>query len=186
MPQQLNDDEGRMALVLARKAVEAAVRRTPFGPGVLPSVFSEKRGVFVTLTEDGALRGCIGLPYPIAPLVEAIVDAGTSAALQDPRFHPVRPAELAALRVEVTVLTLPKVIEGPADARAAQVEVGRHGLILRGRGTSGLLLPQVAIEYGWNATEFLDQTCRKAGLMAGCWRDPQVEFSTFEGQIFHE
>jgi uncharacterized protein (TIGR00296 family) len=84
------------------------------------------------------------------------------------------------------VLTLPAPIPGSAEERPGQVEVGRHGLIVRGQGTSGLLLPQVATEYGWTATQFLDQTCAKAGLRAGCWRTPGVEVSSFEGQIFHE
>ena len=183
---QLSDAEGREALSLARRTVEAAVRREPYERGPLAPVFNERRGVFVTLTENGQLRGCIGLPFPIAPLADAIVEAGSSAALQDPRFSPVRPAELPLLRVEVTVLTMPTPIPGPAEKRADQVEVGRHGLIVRGQGTSGLLLPQVATEYGWTPTEFLDQTCRKAGLRTGCWRTPEVEVSVFEGQIFHE
>ena len=97
-----------------------------------------------------------------------------------------RPAELPLLRVEVTVLTMPMPIPGPAEKRADLVEVGRHGLIVRGQGTSGLLLPQVATEYGWTPTEFLDQTCRKAGLRTGCWRTPDIEVCVFEGQIFHE
>ncbi len=183
---QLSGAEGQTALALARRAVEAAVRREPFDRGALPPIFNERRGVFVTLTENGQLRGCIGLPYPIAQLADAIVEAGASAALKDPRFSPVRPAELPLLRVEVTVLTLPTPIPGPAERRADHVEVGRHGLILRGQGTSGLLLPQVATEYGWTATEFLDQTCNKAGLRIGCWRSEGVEVSLFEGQIFHE
>ncbi len=183
---QLSDEEGRLGMALARQAVEAAVRRQRPAQAPLPPVFSEPRGVFVTLTRNGELRGCIGLPYPVAPLAKAIVEAGTSAALQDPRFPPVQPSELASIRVELTVLTMPAPIGGPAESRAGQVEVGRHGLIVRGHGTSGLLLPQVATEYGWAALEFLDQTCRKAGLQAGCWRRPEVEVSLFEGQIFHE
>ncbi len=183
---QLSEAEGRAAVDLARRTVEAAVRREPYNRGSLPAVFAERRGVFVTLTRDGQLRGCIGLPYPIAPLADAIVEAGASAALRDPRFPPVQPADLVRIRVEVTVLTMPEPIPGPAERRAERVEVGRHGLIVRGRGTSGLLLPQVATEYGWTSTEFLDQTCHKAGLAGGCWRSPDVEVSLFEGQIFHE
>ena len=183
---QLSDEEGRLGLAIARQAVEAAVhRRIPALPS-LPPVFSEPRGVFVTLTRGGELRGCIGFPYPVAPLGKAIVEAGTSAALQDPRFPPVGLEELDLIRVELTVLTTPAPIDGPSESRSASVEVGRHGLIVRGRGASGLLLPQVATEYGWTAPEFLDQTCRKAGLPAGCWRRPDVEVSLFEGQIFHE
>ncbi|MGD9937112.1 MAG: TIGR00296 family protein [Methanoregulaceae archaeon] len=183
---QLSDEEGRVGLALARRAVEAAVQRSHPVPGELSPVFFEPRGVFVTLTRDGELRGCIGLPYPVAPLGQAIIEAGASAALQDPRFSPVAPGELDRVRVELTVLTTPIPLSGPPSARPDSVKVGRHGLIVRGHGTSGLLLPQVATEYGWNATEFLDQTCRKAGLPAGCWRRPEIEVSLFEGQIFKE
>ena len=182
---QLSEAEGRDALVLARRTVEAAVRREAYERGVLPPVFDERRGVFVTLTEGGQLRGCIGLPYPVAPLADAIVEAGASAALGTRGSSRCsRPTPL--LRVEVTVLTTPSPIPGPAENRAEHVEVGRHGLIVRNQRTSGLLLPQVATEYGWTPTEFLDQTCNKAGLRTGCWRTPGVEVSLFEGQIFHE
>lgn len=183
---QLTDEEGRLGLALARQAVEAAVRRSRPVHGALPDVFSEPRGVFVTLTRDGQLRGCIGLPYPVAPLGEAIIEAGQSAALHDPRFPPLTLGELDRIRVELTVLTMPTPISGPPSERPNVVEVGRHGLIVRGLGTSGLLLPQVAIEYGWTATEFLGHTCRKAGLPPDCWRRPDIEVSLFEGQIFHE
>ncbi|NLX49980.1 MAG: TIGR00296 family protein [Methanospirillum sp.] len=183
---QLSEAEGRSAVSLARQAVECAVRRERIIRGKLPPAFSEVRGVFVTLSKEGELRGCIGLPYPIAPLADAIAEAGASAALRDPRFMPVGQSELSRLQVEVTVLTLPVPIPGPAESRAAHVEIGRHGLIVRGRGTSGLLLPQVATEYGWSVEDFLDHTCRKAGLSGGCWRSPEIEVSTFEGQIFRE
>jgi hypothetical protein len=182
----LREEEGRLAVQLARQSLHSTVtgRQDPLPS--LPPVFDEKRGVFVTLTRSGQLRGCIGFPYPVAPLGEAIVDAAHAAAVEDPRFHPVRPEELGSIRVEVTVLTEPVVIEGPAAERAAKVEVGRHGLIVRGKGTSGLLLPQVATEYNWESEEFLSSTCAKAGLAGRCWRDQDVEVSTFEGQIFHE
>jgi len=114
---QLSDEEGRLGLALARQAVEAAVRRRRPALPSLPPVFSEPRGVFVTLTRGGELRGCIGLPYPVAPLGKAIVEAGTSAALQDPRFPPVGPEELGLIRVELTVLTMPAPIDGPAESR---------------------------------------------------------------------
>lgn len=182
----LSEEDGRLAVRLARQTLHATVQGTPNPSLSLPPIFLEKRGVFVTLTRSGQLRGCIGFPYPVAPLGAAIVEAAHAAAVEDPRFHPVRPEELGSIRVEVTVLTKPEVIEGPADERAARVEVGRHGLIVRGKGTSGLLLPQVATEYHWESEEFLSSTCAKAGLAGRCWRDPDVEVSTFEGQIFQE
>jgi uncharacterized protein (TIGR00296 family) len=182
----LTPEEGAAALALARQALDAAVKRERPVPPRLPPVFDEKRGVFVTLTEAGDLRGCIGLPYPVMPLAEAIPEAAASAALHDPRFAPVEPGELPGIRVEVTVLSVPAPLSGPPEARESCVQIGVHGLIAQGLGRSGLLLPQVATEYRWTACEFLDHTCVKAGLPPGSWRSPGVEVLTFEGQIFHE
>lgn len=182
----LTPEEGAAALALARQALEAAVRNERFSLPSLPPVFREKRGVFVTLTEGGELRGCIGLPYPVMPLAQALQEAAASAALQDPRFPPVEPEDLPRIHVEVTVLSVPAPVSGPPEGREVCIQVGTHGLIARGLGRSGLLLPQVATEYCWSACEFLDHTCVKAGLPPGSWRSPKVEVLTFEGQIFHE
>lgn len=182
----LSGEEGAAALALARQALEAAVRNERFCLPCLPPVFREKRGVFVTLTGGGELRGCIGLPYPVMPLEQAIPEAAVSAALRDPRFPPVEPEELSKIRVEVTVLSVPVPITGPPEGRESCVQVGTHGLIVQGFSRSGLLLPQVATEYCWSACEFLDHTCVKAGLPPGSWRSPRVEVLSFEGQIFHE
>ncbi|MCQ1537954.1 TIGR00296 family protein [Methanocalculus taiwanensis] len=182
----LSEEDGRIGVSLAREALRAAVLRTELAPPPLPPVFSEKRGVFVTLKQAGELRGCIGIPLPALLLKDAIIEAAHSAALQDPRFMPVRANELPKITVEVTILSIPEEITSSAIERADHVVVGRHGLIVKGRGQSGLLLPQVASEYEWNAVEFLDHTCVKAGLSPGCWRDEQVSVLRFEGQIFSE
>ncbi len=182
----LTPEESRTAVRLARNAIEKAVGGERMVLPALPPIFGEKRGVFVTIKRGGNLRGCIGLPYPIKPLGEAIVEAAVSAALEDPRFPPVSRSELADLDLEVTVLTVPRPLECPPQERPACVEVGKHGLIVSGLGTGGLLLPQVPTEYGWTSREFLDQTCVKAGLRPGCWRRNDVAVQTFEGQIFEE
>ncbi len=182
----LTDEEGRIALQTARRAIEHAVNGGEYAPENLPAIFDETRGVFVTIKKHGELRGCIGLPYPIKPLGEALVEAAVSAALQDPRFPPVSGREIPALDLEVTVLTLPEPLSCPPVARPEHVVVGKHGLIVSGLGTSGLLLPQVPVEYNWESREFLDYTCKKAGLMAGCWKRSDVNVLTFEGQIFEE
>ncbi|MCM2465757.1 TIGR00296 family protein [Methanoculleus oceani] len=184
--EMLTPEEGRTAVRLARSAIERAVDGERMELPALSPVFGEKRGVFVTIKRQGRLRGCIGLPYPIKPLGDAIVEAAVSAALEDPRFPPVSRPELADLDLEVTVLTLPRPLECPPAERPGCVEVGKHGLIVTGRGTGGLLLPQVPTEYGWTSSEFLDQTCVKAGLSPGCWRRDDVAVQTFEGQIFEE
>lgn len=182
----LTPEESRTAVRLARNAIEKAVGGERMTLPALSPIFGEKRGVFVTIKRGGNLRGCIGLPYPIKPLGEAIVEAAVSAALEDPRFPPVSRSELAGLDLEVTVLTVPRPLECLPQERPACVEVGKHGLIVSGLGTGGLLLPQVPTEYGWTSREFLDQTCVKAGLRPGCWRQSDVAVQTFEGQIFEE
>jgi uncharacterized protein (TIGR00296 family) len=182
----LTDEEGVLALCLARNALEIRIAGAACEEPRLTPVFSEKRGVFVTLTRDGELRGCIGFPYPHYPLGEAIREAALSAALGDPRFPPVGPAELPRVHIDVTVLSVPELLSAAPEARPEMIEVGRHGLIVRGRGTSGLLLPQVATECCWDSRQFLDHTCLKAGLSAGCWQRKEVEVSTFEGQVFCE
>ena len=182
--QLLTPDEGLLAVRLARGAIEYTITKKPKPMITLTPVFGEKRGVFVTLTKSGELRGCIGFPYPVLPLGEAIESAAVAAALEDPRFPGVKKDEVASLDFEVTVLTTPVPLDcDPAD-RPAHIEVGRHGLIARGYGTSGLLLPQVATEHHWDAKTFLDQTCQKAGLPTHCWQQPIIEILTFEGQIF--
>jgi hypothetical protein len=182
----LTPDEGAQALSLARSAI-----LTHLGGGgeivaELAAVFSARRGVFVTLKSGGALRGCIGFPTPVLPLGDAITEAAVAAASQDPRFPPVTLEEVPVLDLEVTVLTVPVPLHGDPDDRGRKVEVGRHGLIVRGYGRSGLLLPQVAVEQDWDAATFLAHTCNKAGLPPQAWRERAVEVSTFEGQIFHE
>jgi uncharacterized protein (TIGR00296 family) len=182
----LTTDEGRMALQLSRGAIEYAIIKKPKPSLCLTPVFQDKRGVFVTLTKAGQLRGCIGFPYPVMPLGDAIEDAAVAAATGDPRFPPVRRDELSSVRVEVTILTVPVLLDIEPPRRPEMIEVGRHGLIVRGRGRSGLLLPQVATEYCWDSTTFLGHTCIKAGLPEQCWMNQNIDVLTFEGQIFTE
>lgn len=188
----LTDEEGKIALAAAKFAVYDKVAKTVNTEKAAPpdisdyEIFNEKRGVFVTLTEEGELRGCIGYPYPVFPLGEALHDAAVSAAVRDPRFMPVRENELAAIEFEVTILTPPELLTCSAADRPKNIEVGRHGLIIKDRGMSGLLLPQVATEYGWDAEEFLMHTCIKAGTDRDAWKRDDTALYTFEGQIFSE
>src|ERR1035438_6788068 len=144
----------------------------------LSPLLREKRGVFVTLWMD-ELRGCIGFPYPLKPLAEGVQEAAVSAALQDPRFPPVRADEMAHIEIEISVLTVPKAIE------RSQIQVGVHGLIVTRGNRSGLLLPQVAMEYHWDARTFVEQTCVKAGLGKDAWKD-EINLFAFEAQVFSE
>jgi uncharacterized protein len=187
--------DGERAVRLARAAVEQATHPGPShrlataSTEPLPHLFREPRGVFVTLKQhpSGELRGCIGYPLPVLPLGEAIQDVARAAAREDPRFPPVSSDELGGLVVEVSVLTVPKLIPATSgEATLAAIRPGRDGLIVDGYGQSGLLLPQVATEQGWDAERFLEGTCEKAGLDPGAWRDPQVRVRRFEAEVFGE
>ncbi len=183
----LTPDEGRLALTAARIYTETAVIDDASSPDTpFPAIFSELLGVFVTLTKNGTLRGCIGYPYPVLPLKDALKDAAVHAALHDPRFPAVTPEELGEIRIEVTILSKPEPLTCPAAVRPSQITVGRHGLTAQLGGRSGLLLPQVATEYNWTAEEFLNQACIKAGLRPDTWKNDECIIKTFEGQLFTE
>ncbi|AJC70779.1 hypothetical protein X802_00155 [Thermococcus guaymasensis DSM 11113] len=190
---RIKNEWGAFLVRLARRAVEEYVRnrRVIDPPEDTPSELWEKMGVFVTLNRykappQTALRGCIGFPLPVYPLVEATIKAAIHAAVEDPRFPPVRPKELDELTVEVSVLTPPEPIEGPPEERPRKIKVGRDGLIVEKGIYSGLLLPQVPIEWGWDEEEFLAQTCWKAGLPPDCWLDPDTKVYRFTAEIFEE
>ncbi len=149
--------------------------------------FSFKSGVFVTLNNNQGLRGCIGYPLPDKLLFNALEDAAISAATKDPRFVPVKYNELDSITFEVTVLTSPKkIVVNKPEEYLLQIKVGRDGLIVKHGFYSGLLLPQVPIEYGWNEEEFLEHTCEKAGLPKNYWKDSETEVQKFEGIVFKE
>jgi len=170
----LTEQEGELAVKLARKAIEESLRSgKKIKPENLPPVYREKRGVFVTLnriTEKKELRGCIGRPYPIMSLGEAIITSAINAALEDTRFDPVRKEEIDGIVIEVSVLTVPKLIKEKPLKIPEKIVIGRDGLIVATDRFQGLLLPQVAAEYGWNRETFLRQTCLKAGLAPDAWQ----------------
>jgi AmmeMemoRadiSam system protein A len=175
-----NATDGRALIDLARAALDAAVRRRAAPDPPPTPLFQRRAGAFVTLRKLHELRGCIGQPEPHDPLGSVIVHCAAAAALEDPRFPPVDVAELPSIAVEISVLTpLVKVSDPEA------VEVGRHGLVIARGGRRGLLLPQVPTEWHWSREEFLDQTCRKAGLPRDAWRHGADVFS-FEAEIFDE
>lgn len=184
-------EEGRLAVSLARRAVEACVAGTGGfrPPDELPPSFRRKAGVFVTLNTypERELRGCIGYPEPVLPLIEALLDAARSAATRDPRFPPVSPDELDRIVVEVSLLTPPEpiVVKDPREYLRV-VRIGRDGLIVDDGLSRGLLLPQVPVEWGWDVHEFLDHTCMKAGLPASAWMERGTRLFRFSAEIFDE
>ena len=184
-----SDDEGEAAVRIARAVVEAHVRRESAPDFLAPDAFDRNGGVFVTLTTypDDDLRGCIGYPEPAAPLIQALTDSAKSAASRDPRFPPVARDELDRIRVEVSLLTPPEEMraDAPPDL-SGEVSVGEDGLIVERNGTRGLLLPQVPVEWGWGAEEFLCQTCMKAGLGPDAWLMPGTKVFRFRAEVFSE
>ena len=139
----------------------------------------EKQGAFVTLQLHGQLRGCIGLIEGASPLWEAIRQMAVAASTEDPRFPPVNRQEIDQLEIEISVLSPLKKISDPS-----KVEVGTHGIYMRQGTNSGLLLPQVAVEWGWDREEFLAQTCNKAWLPRDAWEQPDTEIYIFTAEIF--
>lgn len=168
-------------LEIARHAVEAGVRGQPApGTTVTEAPLLQPGAAFVTLRRRGRLRGCIGYIEAVQPLHETVAQCAVSAACQDPRFDPVAPAELADLHLEISVLSPIHPLADPRD-----VQVGQHGLLVTQGPRRGLLLPQVAVEYGWERETFLEQACLKAGLPADAWRRGAT-LQTFTAEIFAE
>lgn len=191
----LSTGEGALLVRMARKVVDvvAIEERTPELAELSTEraegsrFLREHRGAFVTLnTIDGQLRGCIGLPYPVKPLGEAVLQAAVGAASSDPRFPRVVSSELDRLTVEVSALTQPEPARVPPTELASHVVVGRDGLIVSYEGSSGLLLPQVATEMGLSAAEFISLACRKAGLPPDAWLHADVSIQRFQAEVFGE
>lgn len=171
-------------LRFARATLEAWGRGEPAPPAPDEAGTAVRRGVFVTLTAQGELRGCIGHIADDLPLVEAVRRMTVAAAQDDPRFPPVTPTEVGRIHIEISVLSRPE--RAPAPVDPARVVIGRDGVIVRQGRSAGLLLPQVAAERAWKPAAFLAATCEKAGLAADAWRDSRTEVSLFQADVFGE
>jgi AmmeMemoRadiSam system protein A len=178
MTSSLSSEERGFLLRLARQAIESSLQGTELKTG---SRFSEHRGAFVTLRlrSNESLRGCIGYAEPLYPLAEAVVRSARAAALEDRRFEPLSRAELSSIRIEISVLSPLRKVSPDA------VRVGTDGLVIEKGGRRGLLLPQVAPEWGWDRDTFLEQTCKKAGLPGSAWRQG-AEIFAFQAEVFGE
>lgn len=176
------DAQQRALVGIARAAVTLAITgaRTDPAPAGAVEPFPDASGAFVTLKREGHLRGCIGTLECKRPLAEEVARVAVSAAREDPRFNPLRPAELDGLDIEVSVLGPLEEID-PRDTGA--IEIGRHGLIVELGVRRGLLLPQVATEWGWDREQFLSQTCVKAGLPPDGWRQGAKVYR-FAAEVF--
>jgi len=189
----LTSDEGAFLVRLARRAVEENLKdgRIISPPKDVSPKLQERSGVFVTInTVKGRkrdLRGCIGFPYPTYPLVRAVIEAAVESAIRDPRFPPMKPQELDHVVFEVSVLTPPQLITVASPQEyPSKIEVGVDGLIVESGLYKGLLLPQVPVEWEWEAEEFLCQCCMKAGLSPDCWVLKGTKIYKFSSVIAQE
>ena len=176
----ISEDDRRAILAAARRAIaEATAGREPIAPPA-EGVFARRAGAFVSLHRHGDLRGCIGRIDDAAPLAQVISHCAAAAAVDDPRFPPVTPAELGQIDIEVSVMTPPARVSD-----VSEIEVGRDGLIVEHHGRKGLLLPQVATEQRWDRETFLSRTCTKAGLPSDAWRRGAAIYR-FQAEVFGE
>ncbi len=178
---QLTEQDQRFLLRIVRDSVQSyLLTELPRLPEVPAGVLNEPHGVFVSIHKDGALRGCIGHIHPAATLYRTAAECAVAAAVGDPRFMPLTIDEMADVEFEVSVLSSIEPVENIAD-----IEIGRHGLLISKRNARGLLLPQVATSYGWDRERFLAETCRKAGLSGDAWKDG-ANIHTFSAFVFGE
>ncbi len=186
---QITESDGEILVKTARKVVTEYLtthKKLKLDDNI-QTAYSYESGVFVTINDPSGLRGCIGYPLPDKKLFNALTDAAISAATEDPRFPPVKLSEIDKIIFEVSVLTPPIEIqvEDPLDY-PKKIKVGKDGLIIKAGFNSGLLLPQVPIEYGWTEEQFLSHTCEKAGLSRDFWKNKEAQVLKFEGIVFKE
>jgi AmmeMemoRadiSam system protein A len=180
----LTPNQRNQLLSIARTSIESVLNgaRPRVDEASLDPQLTRPSGAFVSLhTHDGDLRGCIGSIQAVAPLCHAVSSNAINAAFRDPRFHPLTREELPGVHIEISVMSPIEVVTA-----VDSIEVGRDGLIISRGGRAGLLLPQVATEYGWDRETFLAHTCGKAGLPQDAWRHPDTKIERFSAEVFSE
>jgi AmmeMemoRadiSam system protein A len=178
---ELTDEEKKILLKTARESISARFGGSPAVPAPCTQALRAPCGAFVTLRKKGALRGCIGYVSAAHPLQETVREVAVSSAFEDPRFPPLQRGELPEVRIEISVLS-PFTRVSSVD----EIRVGVHGLMVRRGYRSGLLLPQVATEQGWDRNTLLAHTCYKAGLPGDAWKSPDTTVEMFSALVFHE
>ncbi len=177
--QEFSESERSLLLRLAHDSISSALERREISLQAPSAHLSQHRGAFTSLYLRGELRGCVGYVLPACSVYRAVAETARASAFADNRFPPVSAEEAPLLEIELSILTSPQAI------RAGEIQVGRHGLLITGGGRRGLLLPQVPVERGWEATTFLEQTCRKAGLPLDAWRRG-ANLEAFTAEIFSD
>ncbi len=177
---KLTTEEKKELMAIARKSVAKKLEGRDFNPSSDLEGLQQKAGAFVTIHKEGALRGCIGNFISNAPLYQTVSEMALSAAFKDPRFTPLKIKELNKIDFEISVLSPLREITD-----ISEIEVGKHGIYITKDYDRGVLLPQVATEYGWDRETFLSHTCTKAGLAENEWKK-DVKIEIFSAQIFGE
>jgi AmmeMemoRadiSam system protein A len=173
--------ERRWLLKLAHEAILSVVELRELEDFSRAPHLEEPRGAFTTIYLHGSLRGCVGYVFPLKSLYEAVIDTARASSFEDARFLPVTKQEAVQLEISLSILSsLQPVNPGTIEA---EIEVGRHGLLLAHHGRRGLLLPQVPVEQGWDRITFLEQTCRKAGLPVDGWKNGAT-IEAFTAEVF--
>jgi AmmeMemoRadiSam system protein A len=179
---KLTNEEKQTLLKIARSSIQSALGGPPFPKKEFKSEsLNRPSGVFVTLRIGEDLRGCIGYVEPFFPLAQATQEAAVKAAMEDPRFMPMTLVELARITIEISVLSPLSELHDKT-----KIEIGKHGLVIDAGIRRGLLLPQVATEYGWDREQFLKHTALKAGLPSDAWKRNEVKLFTFTVEKFEE
>ncbi|MBQ6218108.1 MAG: TIGR00296 family protein [Methanosphaera sp.] len=186
--EKLTPEEGELLLKIARENIDTYLKGDDYIlPSDLPKIFYEKLGVFVTLSINSNLRGCIGYPEPYMELINGLLDVSIAAAVQDPRFNPISFSEFQKVKLEISVLTKPMLVEIKSfEDYFELLKVGNDGLIIENGHNRGLLLPQVPVEQNWDLKTFLENLCYKAGLNINAWKDENTKIYSFQAQIFEE
>ncbi|MGO8694166.1 MAG: AmmeMemoRadiSam system protein A [Rectinemataceae bacterium] len=178
---RLDEPERKALLATARESIASRLEKRAASWPCAAGALLMPGGVFVTLHENSSLRGCIGRMSSPAPLVETVREMARAAAFEDPRFPALEHDDLDLMDIEITVLSPLRRIQDPNE-----IVVGLHGIYIVKGWRSGVLLPQVAAEQGWDRGTFLEQTCWKAGLPPDAWEGPDASISIFEGLVFGE
>ncbi|MCY1151850.1 MAG: AmmeMemoRadiSam system protein A [Sphaerochaetaceae bacterium] len=175
----MNEKDKRVLLSLARNTIAKSLG-LPYQE-IDASEFNKKKGAFVTLKKNNQLRGCIGYIFPIKPLNQAIIDLSLEASYEDPRFQSVTKEEFSDINIEISVLTEPMLINN-----LNEFELYRDGIILSLNYHKAVFLPQVAMETGWTKDQLLEALSQKAGLVPQAYKRADVQFMTFQAEVFHE
>lgn len=185
---KLNDEQGRILLIFARNSIVSFLLKRDLSA---LNGFEGKSGIFVTLNkffdyDDCRLRGCVGYIEDIFSVKEGVIRAARSAAFFDPRFRPLTLDEIWAISISISLLTKPKLLEIRDERDLGRIRIGKDGLIVDYKGNRGLLLPVVAVEQDWDAKQFLEHCCLKAGLNKDAWKEKDCKVFKFNTQVFSE